>query len=49
MTKGDKQKKCSWCGKPLGNICFTDSKTKKSFHFSMNGNDCLKSWMESKK
>jgi hypothetical protein len=43
-----KIKKCYWCGEPLGEVFFTDKKTKKSFHFNLSGKDCLKSYTVSR-
>lgn len=36
-----KVKKCDYCFNPLGEVYFTDSKTKQNFHLNINGKDCL--------
>ena len=42
-----KKQKCDWCKQPLGDVFFTDSKTKKSFHVLLGGIDCLKHFINS--
>jgi len=47
-TKPKEKKICDWCGKPLGEVYFIEKETKKKFHMTLTGKDCLQEFINSK-